>query len=104
MASKKITIQDVWSRIDSMDKKYATQLFITKKILTADEACLFLDLEKSYLYKLTSAGVLPFSKPNGKKIYFDRQDLETWALANRMPGASERSEKAASYVALNKAK
>ena len=53
------------------------------EVLTSEEAAIFLNIEKSYLYKLTSAGILPFSKPNGKMIYFSRQDLVKWALSNR---------------------
>ena len=40
-----------------------------KKVLTFDEACDYTGLSRSYLYKLTSSGVIPHSKPNGKIIY-----------------------------------
>jgi excisionase family DNA binding protein len=70
-------------------------------VLTAEEAAAFLNIEKSYLYKLTSAGILPFSKPNGKKIYFSRQDLVAWALSNRRSGLEELKSKAASHIAIS---
>ena len=77
--------------------------FLTgKRILTADQAAEYLCLAKSYLYKLTSAGVLPFSKPGGKKIYFLVDDLEKWAMSNRTPGANERAELATTYLATKK--
>ena len=38
----------------------------TKEVLNPDEAARLLNMAKSYLYKLTSAGILPRSKPNGK--------------------------------------
>lgn len=53
-----------------------------KRVLNIDEACEFLGYKKSYIYRLTSMGVLPFSKPNGKKLYFDRDKLERWMLSN----------------------
>jgi excisionase family DNA binding protein len=75
------------------------QLKGAKEILTSDEAAAFLNLELAYLYKLTSAGILPFFKPNGKKIYFSRQDLVNWALSNRSVTSQDLDEKAATYIA-----
>lgn len=54
-----------------------------KRILNMDEACTILGYKKSYLYKLTSCGVIPHSKPNGKKIFFDREVLERWIMRNQ---------------------
>lgn len=69
-----------------------------KKVLSFNEACEFLGYKKSYVYKLTASGILPFSKPNGKKIYFDREKLEQWMLSNSKKSLSERQEDAATYV------
>jgi excisionase family DNA binding protein len=74
------------------------------EVLTSEEAAIFLNIEKSYLYKLTSGGILPFSKPNGKMIYFSRQDLVKWALSNRRSGSDELNSKAATYLAVQKMK
>ena len=49
-----------------------------KRVLTFDEGCKYLGYAKSYVYKLTSAGILPYSKPNGKSIFFEREKLEAW--------------------------
>ena len=57
-----------------------------KRVLTFYEGCQLLGLKPSYVYKLTSGGILPFSKPNGKLIYFDREKLEAWALSKSHPG------------------
>lgn len=73
-----------------------------KRVLNLDEACLYLGYKKSYVYQLTSAGVLPFSKPNGKRIYFDRNLLEEWMLSNANPSLIEKMKTAKSYVS-NKA-
>ena len=74
------------------------------EVLTSEEAAAFLNIEKSYLYKLTSAGIIPFSKPNGKMIYFSRQDLVKWALSNRRCGSEELNSRAATYLAVQKIK
>ena len=68
-----------------------------KRILSFKEGCEFLGYAPSYLYKLTSAGILPFSKPNGKKIFFEREKLEAWMLGNASDGIAEREINAATY-------
>ena len=71
---------------------------INKKILTFNEGCEFLGYAKSTVYKMTSANILPFSKPNRKKIYFEREKLEAWMLSNASIGSAEREIKSATYV------
>lgn len=61
-----------------------------KRVLSFEEGCAYLGYKKSYVYKLISAGVLPYSKPNGKKIYFDREKLEGWMLSNAHEGNIEQ--------------
>jgi len=68
-----------------------------KRVLNLDEACEYLGYKKSYVYKLISAGRIPYSKPNGKKLYFDRIKLENWMLSNAHDGNIEQL--AAEYVA-----
>lgn len=53
-----------------------------KRILNLEEACDLLGFKKSYIYKLTSQGVIPYSRPTGKKLFFDREKLEAWMLSN----------------------
>ena len=53
------------------------------KPLTLEEAAKYLNLSKSQMYKLTSTGKIEFYRPEGKKIYFDRQELRKWLMRNR---------------------
>ena len=69
-----------------------------RKVLTVSEACEYLGYKKSYLYKLTSGGIIPFSKPNGKTIFFDRAKLEEWMLSNPSSSFSDKNILAASYI------
>ena len=59
------------------------------EILSLSEATEFLKLSKSCIYKLTSKKEIPHFVPGGKKIYFQKSDLEDWVLKNRIPSASE---------------
>ena len=67
--------------------------YTTKSVLTHDEACMYLGLQASYLYKLTANREIPYSKPHGKRIYFDKQDLDLWAKQNRMDTVGEIVER-----------
>lgn len=57
-------------------------MIMYKEILSFDEARFYLDVSQSLLYKLTSKKEIPFSKPNGGKLYFKKKDLDNWMLKN----------------------
>ncbi len=67
------------------------------KVLTFEQGCEYLGYAKSYVYKLTHNGILPFSKPNGKSIFFEREKLEDWMLGNPSKSHAERQIDAATY-------
>ncbi|HUZ57891.1 MAG TPA: helix-turn-helix domain-containing protein [Hanamia sp.] len=71
--------------------------FTQNKVLTFEQGCEYLGYAKSYVYKLTSAGIIPFSKPNKKSIFFDREKLEAWMLSNASKSHAERQIEAATY-------
>jgi excisionase family DNA binding protein len=68
-----------------------------QRILSLNEACEYLGYKRSYVYKMLSNGILPYSKPNNKKIYFDRAKLESWMLSNASKSHTERQIDAATY-------
>lgn len=70
------------------------QDYLFKEILTTDEACKYLGYSKSYLYKLTHLRKIPHYKPNGKKIYFLKEDCKNLLLSNRVKTASELQQEA----------
>lgn len=72
--------------------------FNGKTILSADEACLYMDISKSYLYKLTHGRLIPYSCPAGKKIYFQKVDLDVWMLQNRRSSKDEIKAQASEYL------
>lgn len=77
---------------------------LNKEIYNFNDACIFLDYSKSYLYKLTHSRQIRHYKPNGKKLYFKRSDLEDWLLRNRVKTADEIEQEAIDYVAIQKRK
>ena len=53
------------------------------KPVTIDEASVYTGLAKSYLYKLTSLGKIPYYRPNGGRIFFKPADLENFVFRGR---------------------
>ncbi len=78
---------------------------LTKDILNLEEACFFLGISKSTMYKITSEGKkLRFFKPSGKLIYFKRKDLEDFMLQNEVKPLQDSLEEKLSQIRLkNKA-
>jgi len=57
--------------------------------LTFKEAAAFLMISKSTLYKKTSLREIPYCKPGGKLILFQKTDLEDYLSQNRIETKTE---------------
>ncbi|WP_294481726.1 helix-turn-helix domain-containing protein [uncultured Bacteroides sp.] len=73
-------------------------LFLSKSVLSFDEASSFLNLSKSYLYKLTSGNLIPHYKPQGKMLYFEKSELEAWLRQNPVKTKAQIKQEAQSYI------
>ena len=98
------------SSIEIMQKLNAIQHLIEAtqpKPLTLEETAKFLDLSKSYLYRLVCYKKIPFYKPEGKRLYFDQVELVAWIKRNHSETQEQLQEKleekAASYLVTGKA-
>ncbi len=60
-----------------------------EKPLTLPEASEYLGVSKSHLYKLTYQNLIVHFKPNGKKIYFKKSDLDKYIFRNRKADQNE---------------
>lgn len=77
-------------------------LLSNKIVLTFNEAAKYCGLSRSYLYKLTSAGLIPHFKPNGKQLYFKKADVDTWLLRNEVSTNDVVDRRAVNHITLNK--
>ena len=77
-------------------------LFLTKNVLSFDEASKFLNLSKSYLYKLTSGNLIPHDKPQGKMLYFEKVELEAWLRQNPIKTQAQIEQEAQKYILNNR--
>ena len=57
-----------------------------RPILTMREAAMFTGMSKNTLYKLIQADKIKHYRPNGKLVYFRRDELEQWLMRNPSGG------------------
>lgn len=73
-------------------------LLAAKNVLTIEDVALLTGISKSHLYKLTCTRQIPFYKPNGKLMFFDRAEVENWLKQNRVITQDEAEQRAAAYI------
>jgi excisionase family DNA binding protein len=80
------------------------QNLLRKEVLNFREACLYLDISASHLYKLTSKKSITHYCPGGKKLYFNRLEIDEWLQRNRQTSTDEIESIAANYLLINRRK
>lgn len=70
----------------------------SKQVLTLEEASIYMGISKSSLYKMTHKHELPFYRPNGKLIYFEKSELLKWMRQSRTMSDSETREAATRHM------
>lgn len=99
-----MTEQLIIEKLDNIEKMLSEQNLLKKDVLNFSEACQYLDISESHLYKLTSRKQIPHFCPQGKKLYFKREELDIWLQRNRQSAADEIDQMATDYVIRNKRK
>ncbi len=85
----------ILERLEAIERN---SLLAAKNVLTIDDVALLTGLSKSHIYKLTCSKQIPFYRPNGKLVYFDRAELESWLKQNRVNTTEEAEQQAIAYV------
>ena len=77
-----------------------------KTALTMNDVVLLTGLSKSHLYKLVWSKKIPYYKAaeGGKMTYFNKQEIENWLLAYRVPTTEELEQKAIAHCVTSKTK
>jgi len=83
-------LTDLQSRVRSLENL----CYSAKEVLNLEEAASFLGIAKSTLYKMTHENRIPFYKPAGKLIYFEKSVLLEWIRSNRIMSEAELQEEA----------
>lgn len=72
--------KEILAQLDRIERN---SLLLSKNVLTFNDLALFTGMAKSTLYKLTSKGEIPFYRPTGKHLYFDKAEIENWLKTNK---------------------
>ena len=89
-------------KLDNIEKMLSEQNLLKKEVLNFSETCQYLDISESHLYKLTSRKQIPHFCPQGKKLYFNRLELDQWLQTNRKNTAEEVDREATDYILNNR--
>jgi prophage regulatory protein len=73
-----------------------------KQILTVEDLINYTGFSRSYIYKLVHKSVIPYSKPNGKTLFFQKNEIDEWLLQNKSFSNSQIKQKALNYTASRK--
>ncbi len=91
-------MDELLKEIKELKKIVLEQNILRKEVLNFEEACFYLGISDSYLYKLTSRKDIPHFCPNGKKLYFNRTELDQWLQQNRQVSNAEIDKQATNYI------
>ena len=69
-----------------------------KEILNVEDLINYTGYKRSYIYKLVHNNIIPYSKPNGKTLFFEKSEIDTWLLQNKSQSISQIEDKANNYV------
>lgn len=90
--------KEIQVRLERIESLLTEIRATASKPLSLTEAAVYLGVSKSHLYQLTSRMLIGHYKPTGKKIYFDKRDLDAYLLRHRRASATEVEEAAASHI------
>lgn len=77
------TFDGIASSLKRIEELLEVQTISNKEFYCFREACQYLSVSPSMLYKMTSGAKIPFSRPNGKLMYFRKEDLDAWIMIGR---------------------
>jgi len=91
-------MDELLNEIREVKRILLEQTLLKKEVLNFNETCQYLDISESHLYKLTSRKQIPHFCPQGKRLYFNRQELDRWLQQHRQISDVEIEQQASDYV------
>ena len=88
--------------IEKLNKLETLLVSSVKQILTVEDLINYTGFSRSYIYKLVHMNILPYSKPNGKHLFFDREKIDEWLLTNTSKDSSQLKKEARDFVNRNR--
>ena len=85
---------ELQERVDKLE----SICFASKEVLNLEEAAAFLGVKKSTLYKMTHFSQIPYYKPAGKLIFFEKSALLDWVRNVKVKSGDEIREETALHL------
>jgi excisionase family DNA binding protein len=95
-------MEEILKQLDELKALITEQNLLKKDVLNLSEACQYLDISESHMYKLTSRKQIPHFCPQGKKLYFNRHQLDLWLQQNVQTTTAEIDKAATDYINTHK--
>lgn len=92
----------ILQKLTNIETMLQEQNLLKKEVLNLNEAAAYLDISASHLYKLTSQKQIPHFCPQGKKLYFNRVELDQWLQRNKQHSEDEIDQMANDYITRNR--
>lgn len=77
---------EIIARLDNIERLARIN---AKQMLNVDDLCLLTGWKRRYVYQLTSNNLIPYYKPQGKTVYFDKKEINEWMHQNRVNAMAE---------------
>lgn len=71
-------MNDLIQKLDNLEKL----LLLQKEVLTIEELSLYTGYTIDYIYKMVHQNIIPYSKPNNKKLFFEKKKVVAWLTSN----------------------
>lgn len=84
-------LEQIMQRLEEIKRLTLLQ---SKKVLTVEDVAALYGYSKSYVYKMACEGKIPYYKPDGKGIFFNRDELDNFFLTNRFNAIGEGAQMA----------
>ena len=73
-------LREELKNIKTNQERLEKLLLAKKNVLNIRELSDYTGYSISYIYKLTSRNAIPYFKPSGKAVFFDRMEIDVWLL------------------------
>jgi excisionase family DNA binding protein len=95
-------VNPFYKKLEEIKKLLLSQ----KEVLNVEELAIYTTWSKSYIYKLTMAGIIPHYKPNegAKLLFFKKSEIEAYMTAYKVPTQEELDQQAHNYITIKNRK
>ncbi len=94
-----LLIKDLQSEINELRKDvHSLKIKQEKKFISVQETAIILDLSIQTVYHYIHQRRIPYYKPNGRNVYFKKEELEAYIQRHRIKSDEELDELASNYI------